>query len=148
MIFEVLNYMNFSLRDASIYIQQLSEIEKVVNNLSNNYITVCAMFIPLIIAYRINDINKSTLIETGQGKEIIEDMINKIEYFQKFIMRLCATQEKDSNTMLYNAKVEYFKIYDYIFGNKNIRNSWYYGSIELDSEVNSQLMKICNTYKL
>jgi hypothetical protein len=149
MTYEILKYMDFSLRDASIYIQQISLIEKIVSNLNNTYSYICAMFIPIIIAYRIADVNKSILLENGKGVEILDSLIRDLDFFKKMVARLANTMttQQDENIKYENGRIEFFKIYDYIFANSD-NNGWYQGSFELERGIKDDLMKICNTQKI
>lgn len=146
MTYAILNYMDFSIRDASIYIQQLSSVENIIINMNSSYSFVCSMFVPIIVALRLSDIHKSSLIENGNGKDILDNLINDIDYLKKMIKNLSkiATQQ-DDNTIFEDGKIEFYKMYDFIYGNNSNQNNMYDGKYELFYGIKDTLIKLCNS---
>ncbi|MBA4688122.1 MAG: hypothetical protein H2184_13270 [Candidatus Galacturonibacter soehngenii] len=140
---DMLNYMNFSMRDASIYINQINFINEKVNKESYNseYLFI-SLFLPIVVAFRISDVQKSNLIENGNGEDILNHIIENNTNLQRLILRL-DSKEGNEEERLERSKLEYFKIYDFLTKGMNNKESHRF---DIDWDFKNYFWNLVNSY--
>lgn len=140
--FQLLNYMEFSLRDTATYIQRMETASRKLPKYDTDCGLLISIFAPIIIAYRMKDIDISIKIETGKGEKIIQEMIYNVESLRKIIVYhyTSANDEKE----LEKAISKFCEIYRIIFSDLHDELIVILNDRYSNKNLKKILMDICN----
>lgn len=141
---ELQKYYSLSLRDTTMYFQKITAIyEKYQGRIGTDSWKVLMLIIPVVCVLDIVDITKKQKILSGNGFEILQELISNSEDMRRYVIRFSdKTVDNEEN---YNAGMEELKKV-YAFGFSGSRYLGYYqGHLDIRANLGKECMRICNT---
>lgn len=115
---DLINYENLTIRDVHLYLQQLSLIEDYITSQKDNSFIILQVVIPIIYMYRIRDLEKAAIIESGNGDGILSDLIDKLGTLKTLTSEL-SDIAGDDDERFQNGKALILKSYKILFTDSN-----------------------------
>lgn len=134
---------SLSLRDSTRFFQKINTI----NEKWNEYVgeaswRVLVLFIPIICIFDIVDISAKNKILSGNGFDILKNLITKESEMRKYVLRLI-NEHEDTEEKFCEGMEELKKIYKFVFATDNYYG-WYQGRIDIPAHLKKDCLRMCN----
>lgn len=140
---ELQKYYSMSLRDSTKYLQKIGLIHEKYQERDDDMWRVMVLFIPVLCALDIVNVTKQQKLLSGDGFNILEELIENNETMRKYVLRL--GEKSDNNGTSYSAGLEELKrIYEFGFG-KSSNYGWYTGRLIIQADLRNLCLRICNS---
>lgn len=138
---ELNNYFRFSLRDSSLYVQEIGRIENGLATADDRTFYI-ALFVPIVLALRLHNTEVSNKFECGKGFDTLKQLIDDIPLIKDFLKNIFkVTPANEATIDIYNIIKD---IYCYLF-NPNARE--YHGKSQISYNTKNKLQTIINNLK-
>lgn len=141
---EIQRHYSLSLRDTTRYFQKITAIhEKYKGIYFNDTWKVLMLFVPIYCVLDIIDNEKKKRFISGNGFDIIEELVMDSDEIRRYTLRL--TNIPEDNTENYRASMEELKkIYEFGFSDDRSRG-YYSGGLDIRTDLGKECLKICNS---
>ena len=134
---------SLSIRDTTRYFQKIDSIKKNLRKYSGDDIwKIMALFTPILCVFDIVDISAKNRLLSGNGFDILVNLITKESEMGKYVLRLI-NEHEDTEEKFCKGMDELEKIYNFIFVNDNYYG-WCQGRFEIPANSKRMCLRICN----
>lgn len=144
---ELRNYYNLSLRNTTRYYQRINTIKEMAKGkFDTSGMLLYMLFASIICILEIKDVQKKNDILSGNGIDILKEIVNEIDASKTLVIRLTCSGNYENTPENYESGMkELENVYEYIF--KQDRSSgWYAGRLDINASFKRELLKICNSF--
>lgn len=140
---EIQKYYSLSLRDTTRYFQKIVSIqERWRDKVDFDSWKVLMLFVPIVCALDIVDIEKKQRLLSGKGFDILEELVPNSAEMRKYVLKLIEKSE-DNDENYRTGMEELKKLYEFGFSG-DYGKGWYGGRIDIRANLDDLCLRICN----